>query len=221
MKRFIVILICSFAIEASAQELNLATVSTARPHIVHIGTGLDHAFTATVGYDHVVPLFGRVFLSGIELTVPWAQPDFGDYQLRLTAATALLTFGGWKLSARLGPTLRGADSALANMTSVGVDARLTGGWYARRGFVAGQLGVDWVAATHITNSDAYRDRVYADARDGWYATTGGTLYVALVGGVSLGSWDVTLRAGVPRALDFGSQTIPVFGVLGVSHALSR
>lgn len=219
MKRLALVLICSFAVEASAQDINLGRVSTSQPHIAHVHTGLDHAFTATLGYDYVLPLAGRLLLTGAELTLPWAEPDLGDYQLRLTGAAPLLELGGWKLSARLGPTLRGADTAAANMTSLGVDTRFTFGWYAQLGFVAAQLGVDWTATTHITNSDAYRARVYADARDGWYWSTGGTLYAALLGGFSFGRWGVTLRGGVPRALNLDSQTIPFFALIGASYAL--
>lgn len=219
MKWLALVLVCMFAVEASAQDINLAALSSSQPHIVHVNTGLDHAFTATAGYDYVLPLDERLFLIGTEFTMPWAQPDFGDYQLRLTAAASLVERGGWTLSARLGPTLRGADTALANMRSLGTDARITFGWYARRGFVATQLGVDWAAATHITNSDAYRDRIYADAKDGWYRSTGGTLYATLLGGVSFGSWGVTLRGGMPRALNFEPQTIPFFALIGANYAL--
>ena len=219
MKRLALMLVLSVAVTASAQELNLAAVSTARPHVVHLSTGLDHGFTATLGYDYAAPVAGRVLLAGAEVTVPWAQLDPRDFQLRLTAALPVLQRGGWKLSARLAPTLRGADNALANMLSLGLDARVTGGWYGQHLFVAGQLGVDWVAVTHITNSDDYRARVYPEARDGWYRAQGGTLSAALLGGLSFGPWGVTVRAGVPRGLDFGEHTIPFFAQVGASYAL--
>ncbi len=61
----------------------------------------------------------------------------------------------------------------ARSTALGVDSRLTGGYYARRWFLAGEVGFDWLAATHITFSDAYRT-MYSDAKDGWYGTPGGT-----------------------------------------------
>jgi hypothetical protein len=107
------------------------------------------------------------------------------------------------------------------MTALGVDPRLTGGFYARRWFIAGEVGFDWVAATRITFSDRYRTNVYAGARDGWYRNPGGTGYVGLHGGVSFSSFDVVVRAGHPRTTALESQTVPLYVTVGVNVALPR
>lgn len=203
---------------ASAQELNLATTSTDHPHIVHVGTGLDHAFTAELGYDHVLSVSDRLLIAGVELATPWAEPDLGDVQLRIGATMPLLERGPWKLSASFAPTVRSADSAAARMISLGADLRLAAGYFARRGFVAAEAGVDWAAATHIRSSDEYRMRIYPDADDGWYRATGGTIRAGLQGGVSFSSFDVVMRVGRPFAIDLGTQTIPFYAMVGVNVA---
>lgn len=204
--------------DALAQELNLATTSADQPHIVHVRSGLDHGFTAELGYDHVFALSDRLLIVGAELAMPWAQPDLGDLQLRLGAAMPLVERGPWKLSARLGPTVRSADTAAARLISLGADLQLAAGYYARRGFVAAAAGVDWAGATYIRNSDEYRMRIYPDAEDGWYRNTGGTIRAGLQGGLSFSTFDVVLRAGRPFAIDLGSQTIPFYAMLGVNIA---
>jgi hypothetical protein len=216
VKRFLVILICAFASEASAQELNLATTSTERPDIVRARTGVDHAFTAELGYVRVVALPDRVLLVGADLVLPWATPDLGDVELRLGAAAPVVEHGPWKLVARLGPTLRSAETVVSRMIALDLDARLAAGYHARRGFVAVEAAVDWAAATHVTHSDAYRDRVYADAMDGWYRSTGGTLRAGVYGGLSFERFDLVLRAGRPFAIDGGAHTIPLYATLGVN-----
>jgi hypothetical protein len=213
------ILVALLATTAHADELNLANTSAERPHIITVRTGLDHAFVAEVGYDHVFALRDRVLIAGLDVALPWAELDASDFQVRFGATLPFVERGAWKLLGRLGPTLRGNDNAAARMTSLGVDLRVAGGYFRTRGFVALEAGVDWAATTHITHSDAYRQEVYPDAQDGWYRATGGTLRAGVYGGVSFGNVDAVLRVSRPFAIDFGDQTIPLAVTLGANVAL--
>ncbi len=215
-----VVLTLAVASRAPAQELNLATTSTARPSVVEVRTGMDHALLAELAYYRVVALGDRQLLVGADAAMPWAKADLGDYRLR---ATAGMPFGGehWKIAGWLSPTVRGTRNAASDMAAVGADVRLTGGYYARRWFLAGETGVDWIAATHVAFSDAYTSRVYSGARDGWYRMPGGTAYAGLHGGVSFRSFDVVLRAGHPRTTDLEQQTVPFYLTVGVNVALPR
>ena len=210
--------IAASATEASAQELNLANTTVDRPNLVHVRTGLEHGFTAQLGYDRVLSVSDRMLIVGFELGMPWAEPDLGDVQLRLGASMPLVERGPWKVSARLGPTLRSADTAASRMTSIGADLRVAAGYYRRRGFVAADAGLDWAAATYIRSSDEYRMRIYADAEDGWYSSTGGTIRAGVQAGVSLTRFDVVARAGRTFAIDFDSQTVPFYATLGLNFA---
>jgi hypothetical protein len=215
-----VVLAVAAATRAPAQELNLATTSTARPDIVEVRTGLDHAFLGELGYRRVLAWGERQLLVGGDVGVPWARLDLGDYRVR---ATVGLPLGGehWKLAGWLSPTLRGTDNAASDMTALGADLRLTGGYYARRWFIAGEMGVDWVAATRISFSEAYRTQGYSGAKDGWYRTPGGTTYAGLHGGVSFSSFDLVVRAGHPRTTSLEQQTVPLYLTVGVNVPLSR
>jgi hypothetical protein len=205
---------------AAAQELNLATTSTARPSIVEVRTGMDHALLGAIGYRRVLAWGDRQVFAGGDVAIPWAGPDLGDYRVR---AVVGLPFGWehWKLSGWISPALRGTENVAADMAAVGVDLRLSGGYYARRWFVAGEAGLDWVAATHISFSDAYRNTAYSGAKDGWYRTPGGTTYAGLHGGVSFSSFDLVVRAGHPRTTALETQTLPLYVTVGVNVALSR
>jgi hypothetical protein len=204
----------------SAQELNLATTGLDRPGILVARAGLDHAFLGEVGYRRVLPWNERQVLVGGDVGIPLAKPDLGDYSVRVTAG---IPFGGehWKLAGWLSPTLRGTENAASEMTALGADLRLTGGYYTRRWFVAGEAGIDWVATTHISFSDAYRSQAYDGARDGWYRTPGGTTYVGLFAGVSFSSFDLVVRAGHPRTTGLDPQTVPAYLTVGVNVALPR
>ncbi len=207
------------ATQASASELNLATTSTARPSIFLLRTGVDHAIVSEVGYRRVL-LWGerQVFVGG-DVAVPWGSLDLRDYRVRLGAGLPVVGGQHWKLAGWLSPTVRGTRNAGSDMIAVGTDVHLTGGYYAQRWFLAGEVGIDWVAATHITMSDAYRSQGYAAARDGWYASAGGTAYTGLLAGLSFSSVDVVLRAGLPRGANLSPQTLPAYLTLGVNTSL--
>lgn len=205
---------------ASAQELNLSTTSTARPSIVEVRTGLDHALVGEIGYRRVLAWNDRQLIVGADFATPWAKADLGDYRVRTTVGLPLGT-EHWKLAGWISPTVRGTENVASDMTALGIDLRLTGGFYARRWFLAGEAGVDWIAATHITFSDRYRTLVYSGAKDGWYRLTGGTTYAGLQAGVSFSSFDVVVRAGHPRTTALETQTVPLYVTAGVNVALPR
>jgi hypothetical protein len=207
--------------EAAADELNFATITPERPNIVGARTGLDSALVFELDYRRIVEVLGRTSAIGVELAAPGAELDASDYRVSAGAAIPLVGGDHWKLIAHLSPTLRSTENGLNRMLAVGADTRLTGGFYARRWFAAGELGVDWVAASHIRHSDEYRDVVYADAEDGWYRNPGGTLYVGAHAGLSFSRFDVVLRAGRQQHVTMDAQTMPFFATLGVNVTLPR
>lgn len=206
------------AARASAQELNLATTNAERPGTVGVRGGVDHAFLGEVGYRRVLVWGERQLFVGGDVGVPWARPDLGDYRVRATVGLPL-GFEHWKLAAWVSPTLRGTENAASDLVALGADLRLTGGYYARRWFVAGETGIDWVAATRVTFSERYRTLVYSGAKNGWYRTPGGTTYAGLHGGVSFSSFDLIVRAGLPRSTALEEQPLPFYLTLGVNVAL--
>ena len=92
-----------------------------------------------------------------------------------------------------------------------------GGYYQRCWFIAAEFGVDWAITTHIAHSQFYRDTVYADAKDGWYANTGGEFYYGLLGGYSFPSVDIIVRAGQRRDLAKARASfLPFYATVGVN-----
>lgn len=206
------------AASASAEEINFAKATAERPNLILARTGVDHALVVDVGYRRVLSLGGQRLILGGDFGVPWGTSDLGDYRVRGVVSMPLVGEGrGFQLVASLAPTLRASRNSAGTDHALGVDARLTAGYYARW-WAAGELGIDWAATTHIAHDDAYLE-VYPGARDGWYGNPGGTIYAGMNAGVTLRSVDLVLRAGMPRATGLGPQTLPFYALVGVNVTL--
>jgi hypothetical protein len=197
---------------ARAQHLNFATLE-ADTNVVTVTTGAEYGLVLGAGYGRVVSVADRPIVLGAQLSLGWAEVDASDFVLRAGATAPILGDGRWKLIGGAGAIVRGTKNEIARMTNVGADVALLAGRYSPRWFVAAELGFDWAATTHVEHDEAYRMTVYADARDGWYTSPGGTARGGIQGGMSLGRHDVILRAG--RLIDVSGEPpmFPLYGTL--------
>lgn len=218
MKTLLVLSIVLAPLAASAEELNLRTIATgdATPNRVHVTTGAEYGFVAGLGYSRVVPLLDRHVVLMADATLPWASFDFADYRVRAGVLVPIAGTGGLQLAASMMPALRGESAAISQMTDVGLDTSLVGGYYARRWFVALESGIDLALTTHVTHTDAYRMYGYADAKDGWYASPGANIRGGVQAGVSIDRYDVTLRVGEVRDSSGEAPLLPFYGTLAIS-----
>jgi hypothetical protein len=199
---------------AGAQEVNLARIDGAEANHVYVRTGAEHGFVAGVGYGRGVRALGRTLLLSSDLTAPWAGIDASDYRLRAGVLAPIAAYGGWRVAASFAPTLRHTANDLGRFTGIGADGSVIGGHYARHWFVAGELGVDWEATTHVNHSDLYRSAAHAGARDGWYSgPDDGNFRAGLQGGASLGRHDLVLRIGQLRAARGSKPLLPFYATV--------
>ena len=99
---------------------------------------------------------------------------------------------------------------------LGANAGLTGGYYAQHWFAAGELGFDYALTTHIAHAQLYRDRVFENARDGWYVNSGGNYRLGGQAGASFGRYELALRAGILRAMMGGRPMFPLYATVALS-----
>ncbi len=200
---------------ARAQEVNLSSLEDERSDRVFTRTGAEHGFVAALGYAKTLRMLGRASLVSGEVTAPWAGFDGSDFRLCLGVLTPIARGGRWKLAAGFFPTLRRTGNELGRMTSVGADVGVTGGYYARHWFVAGEAGFDWSMTTHVSHSDGYRNLVFDEARNGWYANPGGNIRYGLQAGTSFSRYDIVLRIGQMRDTAGQPPLLPFYGTLAL------
>ncbi len=207
-----------FAAPAAANTLNV-TATAPGTQVVSSSAGLESAFVATLGYGYALPFADRMLVVGADVTLPWADPDVGDFKLRGNALVPILGHGAWRLLGELSPIVRGSKNEISRMTNLGFDTSVVGGYYGRRWFAAAEFGVDWAVLTRVDHTERYRDLVYDDAQSGWYRSTGANVRAGLFGGYSFDSVDVVLRAGQQRDQEFENVMLPAYVTVGVNVRL--
>lgn len=213
MKILLVLVLLGLPAIARGQHLNVASLDGSA-NVATLTTGAEHGLVVGVGYARVQPVADRALVLGGELAFGLAEPDVSDFRVRAGALAPIAARGPWRLLGGATAILRGTENDLGRLTNVGVDLAIVAGRYARRGFVAAELGFDWGMATYVAHSDAYRRVVYEDARDAWHGNAAGTLRAGVQAGVAIGRHDLVLRAG--RTVAVGEPgLIPFYATLSL------
>lgn len=201
------------AAEANAQW-NLARFAAERNR-VYTTFGLDPALVSTVGYGRVVPVFGRDFVLTADVGVVTAHMDTRDFRARVGTQASVVRWRSVHLAGSATFITRGTENTVYSALGFGADLAGALGVYRPRWFAAGEFGFDKAIITHVTNSDWYRQNVYPDAKDGWYLDAGGTYHYGVSAGYSMGSTELTARAGWRRTERWADLSPGMYATLGI------
>ena len=209
--------ILSLASAAAAQEVTRLPDDARQA--VGIDGGLEAAFItramysyrAGVGFDPEARLFAR-------FTLPVVAPDLGDWAIDGGAQATLLRRHDLRVAVLGGPVMRKTDNQLFSALALGVWAGVLAGYEGPRWGLSAEAGYEQLLASHLSHSDLYKSTFYADAKDGWYAFSGGVAKVGLRGGARLGRFEIFARAGLDSTGELHALTPPFYGTLGTSYA---
>ena len=207
------VLVATLAQEAGAQW-NVARFGSA-PNSTYTVFGLDPSVVASLGYARVVAIKGHYVQMYIDGALAGGELDMHDFRARLGVQTSILRWRSVHLTGSAAFLTRGTENSLYDGFNFGADFTGSLGVYRRGWFSAAEFGFDKAIITHITHSNWYRTYYYADAKDGWYLTGGGTFHYGLAAGIPLGRVEVVGRFGWTQTEDFNDLTPPMYGSLGV------
>lgn len=186
------------------------------PNRIYSVFGLDPAFTTTVGYGRVVPVFGHpIQLSG-DAGIGAAGMDLDDFRARLTATSSVLRWRSLHLAGSATFITRGTKNAIYQGLNFGADFTGAAGVYRPGWHVAGEFGFDKAIITHVTHTDWYRTYVYPDAKDGWYLDAGGIWHYGVAGSVAVGRLELLGRFGWQQTEEWNALDPPVYASLGAA-----
>jgi hypothetical protein len=210
------VFVAATAPDASAQW-NVARLDDA-PNRVYTTAGLDPALLPTVGYARVISMFGHPVQLAGDLGIAAAELDTRDFRVQAQAFTSILRWRTVNLTGRAALIGRGTENSIYRGYNFGLGFTGTLGVYRRRWFVATELGFDKAVVTHVTHSAWYRTYFYAEAKDGWYRDTGGTVHYGLTAGVTVGKVELLARYGVQRTEQLNDLMPPMYASVGLGLA---
>jgi len=211
------VLLLALGARDAAAQWNVARFGTERSRI-YTAVGLDPAWVTSLGYGRVIALYGHDFQFTGDAGVVVAHMDTQDFRVRLGAHTSLVRWRSFHLTGSATFITRGTDNVIYRGLNFGSDFTGTLGAYRPGWFAAGEFGFDKAIVTHITHSDWYRTYFYPDPKDGWYIDAGGTFHFGLMGGVALGSVELTGRFGWRWTEEFNDLMPPMYAGVGVGFA---
>jgi hypothetical protein len=213
-----IVLACvAFAETAAAQEVTRLPDSSKQA--VGVDLGLEGAWIARASYTHRLNLGfdpdGRIFG---RFTLPVVMPDLGDFGVDGGVRASPFAWRDFRVSLIAGPVLRHATNELFTATGIGAEATVLIGIESAHWGLSGECGYEQILATYLSHSDRYRSTIYADAKDGWYATSGSTARGGLRGGFRVGRVEVALRAGLNATGQLHALNPPFYFTLGGAYA---
>jgi hypothetical protein len=184
-------------------------------------TGLQSGIVTSLGYARGLRLgVGdrtlRTLIPFAQASLAVAKPDLHDYAFRVGSQISVVSVGWFDLSTQVAFGVAGTENGIYNGTALRTELALLAGHYGRRWFAVAEAG--WARAwlTYIENGDWYRTNIYPDARDGWYSGTGGILHGGAKGGVTVGTVEFVLRAGVNKTETLQALDLPFYATVGAN-----
>jgi len=208
------LLLSTLAAPEATAQWNVARFDRG-PNRVYTSFGLDPALVTTVGYSRVVPLVGHPLQFSGDVGIAAAALDTRDFRGRVQVFTSLVRWRFLYLNGSATAIIRGTENSIYRGLNFGADFTATAGVYRTRWFAAGEFGFDKAVITYLKHSDWYRQYFYAEAKNGWYLDAGGTFHYGLVGGITVGRTELSLRGGFLRTEDFNDLVPPAYVSLGV------
>jgi hypothetical protein len=211
------VLIALLALTGAARAQSFSRLEAGQ-QTVTAETGLQSGVVTSLGYARGlrVDRIHRTLIPFAQATLLMAKPDLHDYGLRAGAQLSVVSLGWFDLSAQLALGVAGTENSIYTGTALRTDLALLAGHYGRRWFALAEVGHDRAWLTYIENSAYYR-AFYPEAKDGWYAGTGGKLHAGMKGGVSIGAVEIVLRAGVVETETLQDLDLPFYATLGASY----
>lgn len=206
-KKIIVAAFVVISVNSHGQTINWARLQKTDRHILGINAGLDYSVTAGLGYGYQLKTKIPIILNA-EYSIPFGNNLLDDHKTKIGATLRLATAGSFLFTAKVQGVVRRYENDYVRMVNFGSDMSVTGGYYKKNWFIAGETGFDKAIVTNFKHKAVYKE-TFPGVQNGWYEpSTGGNFYYGLQSGLSLKQSDITLRVGKVITQDF--KTTPGF-----------
>jgi len=183
----------------------------------------DPAPAITTGYAAGFKLeaINRTITVTGDISIPIFLLDLKHYRIQIGARVPVFNSQYWNVMNRFSLIQEGTDNSIYFGSSLGIEQGLLMGRFADKWYVAGEANYRKFLLMYMEHSDWYRENVYADAKDGWYGSTGGMFNFGIQGGYTFGGiLEATLRLGIYKTEAFHDPIgLPFYANLGLAYHL--
>jgi len=219
-KKIILATLVVISVNSYGQTINWARLQKTDKHIFNLNTGVEYSLTAGIGYGYHLKTKIPILLNA-EYSMPFGENLLDDDKSKIGITMQFAKLGNFLFAAKIQGVFRRFENDFVRMVNFGSDMSVTGGYYKKKWFVAGEIGFDKAIVTHFKHGAAYKD-AFPNVQDGWYEpSTGGNLYFGIQSGLSFKQSDLTLRMGQLITQDYKTTpNFPIYVQLGYSIKLS-
>lgn len=207
------------SLSSYSQTINWARLQKTDKHIFNINAGIDYSLTAGLGYGYQLKTKIPIVLI-TDYSMPFGDNLLDDYKTKFGATVRLIKADRFVFTAKVQGVFRRYESDYVRLVNFGSDMSVTGGYYKKKWFIAGEIGFDKAIVTHFKHTKIYKE-VFPKVQDGWYEpATGGNFYYGIQSGLSFMKGDLTLRVGRIITQDFKTTpSLPFYAQFGYAVRL--
>jgi len=189
-----------------------------------LALGMEPIGVAQIGgiYTPRAELLDRPVSVGVMLSAPSVLLDGRHARHEVFARAPLFERERFKIIDRLALFHQSTSNPLYHSRGLGLAENIIVGYFAPRAWIAGELGMRFTFANHITHSDRYIEDVNPDAQSGWYRATVALLQIGAQAGVHIADRvELSLRAGIDTTFRGQGRTAPLFGAISAAWMFGR
>ncbi len=203
---------------ANGQIANFENISLNKKNIIQASFGLNIAAISSIDYSRVVELKQKLYLISASVVMPMGKELFDDYKLTLGISGNLSIKNHWQAPIHIGLLGSSSNNKMAKISTFGTYISLNPGYYSESWFLASEIVYDKFILSNIANSEYYKAAYFSGARDGWYKKPGGNYHVGIIGGKTIKSSELTLKAGIVTTEKLVPLLVPYYAQVGYKFA---
>ncbi|HEX6333358.1 MAG TPA: hypothetical protein VFZ78_03965 [Flavisolibacter sp.] len=194
-------------------QLNWRALQNGQSHMIQVHAGLDYSTSLGIGYAFRLPVNFPV-VAQADYSFPAGENVLDDFKTRLGAQAEVLHVGNFSAAVSAYGVFRRFENQTARIVNFGSSFSSVVGYFKRGWHAAAQVGFDKAITSQVKHSKWMHEN-YPGIQDGWYIPTGGNFTYGVQTGVSMGTHDVTVKAGRVLTQDFKTAPfIPYYVQVG-------
>jgi hypothetical protein len=193
MKKILLFLVLNISYFNFAQQFNWHSLDTSTKHLVFVNTGWDYGLGFGGGYGFKFKT-ARPLIFVSEINIPSGKRFVDDYKIKSGLSISFYKIKDFQFSGSCMLLQRRYENSLVTINNIGTELNLVAGYY-RKYFIAAEIGYDKALLSHLSHTEAFKQNIYAEAKNKWYRNTGGIVSIGVQIGFSFKKSDLSFKIG--------------------------